>query len=69
MTYTMTCTCGDTMSMDAESRSEAVMKFKDMMTQEMLDSHWTEKHSSDTMPKPSLDEAHAMIDQMVEPKE
>lgn len=62
MTYSMTCTCGDVMTVDGQSREEAVEKMKDMMTQEMLDQHWQEKHAQDEMPKPTIEQAHIMID-------
>ncbi len=58
----MTCTCGDVMSVDAANREEAVMKMKEMMTQEAVDAHWAEKHATDQMPKPTLEQVHAQID-------
>ena len=63
----MTCSCGDTMSMDAESRDEAVGKFKAMMTEDAIKAHWAEKHAGSTDPMPSVADCHAMIDQTVEP--
>ncbi len=42
--FSMTCSCGDVMSVDAESREEAVTKMKGMMTQEAIDAHCAEKH-------------------------
>jgi hypothetical protein len=62
--YTMTCTCGHTMTMEAASREEAVTKFQAGMTQQVLDDHMRQYHKPDE-PKPTLEQAHAMIDQMV----
>lgn len=63
MTYAMTCTCGDVMSVDAQSRDEAVMKLKEMMGEEAISKHFEEKHSGQT--PPSVAETHAMIEQNV----
>ena len=58
----MTCTCGDTMTMEGETREEAVGKFKAMMTQEMIDAHMAEKHPGQSM---SAAETQASLDQQV----
>ncbi len=42
--FSMTCSCGDKMAIDAENRDEAVSKMKAMMTQEAIDAHCAEKH-------------------------
>ena len=57
--FSMTCTCGDIMSVDAETREEAVTMMKGMMTQTAIDAHCAEKH-----PDMKLTEAqvHADID-------
>lgn len=65
MKYSMKCTCGDVMTVDAASKDEAVTKFKEMMDQKALDTHWSEKHPNDTMPKPTLEQSHMMIEQSV----
>ena len=62
--FSMTCTCGHTMTMDAANRDEAVAKFKAGMTQEALDQHFRERHQP-TEQKPTLAQAHASIEQMV----
>ena len=59
--YLMTCTCGDVMNVEADSREDAVMKMKDMMNAEMVEQHMAEKHPGD--PVPSQQEIHAMIEQ------
>jgi hypothetical protein len=62
--FSMTCTCGHTMTMDAGTRDEAVSKFRAMMTQEMLDEHMRQYHQPNEQ-KPTLEQAHAMIGQQV----
>lgn len=62
--YAMTCSCGHTMSIEAQSRDEAVAKFTAFMTQEALDQHMAQLHPP-AEPKPTLTQAHAMISQMV----
>jgi hypothetical protein len=62
--FSMTCTCGHVMTMEADNRDEAVGKFKAFMTQEALDEHMRQRHSP-SEPKPTLEQAHTMIEQMV----
>lgn len=64
MTYSMQCTCGHVLSVDAESREDAVAKMKEMMTQDALEAHLKQYHKPDE-PVPTLEQSHAMIDQMV----
>lgn len=63
MTYSMTCTCGDVMSVEAENREEAVGKLKGMMSAEAIASHFAEKHSG--QPVPSKEQSDTMVEQMV----
>ena len=65
MKYSMTCTCGHDMSVDADSKEEAITKLTEMMTQEELDKHWADNHANDMGPKPTLEQSHAMIAQTV----
>ena len=62
--FSMTCTCGHTMTLEAASRDEAVGKFKAGMTQAALDDHFRQHHSP-TEQKPTLLQAHSVIEQMV----
>lgn len=64
-TYTMTCTCGDTIPMDAPDRNAAVAKFKAMMTTDMVAGHMKEKHPGE--PVPPVSQVHAMIETQVQP--
>ncbi|MEK7560366.1 MAG: hypothetical protein AAB539_00205 [Patescibacteria group bacterium] len=66
-TYTMKCSCGDTMPVEAETRSDAVAKLQGMMTAEMIASHMAEKHQGE--PLMSVADCHAMIERDLEPKE
>ena len=59
----MTCSCGDTMQMEAENREEAVSKFKAMMTEDAIKSHMAEKHPG--LPVMSVAECHAQIEKDV----
>ena len=62
--YSMTCSCGHIMSMEAATRDTAVGMFKSMMTQQMLDEHWTAMHKP-TETKPTLEQTHMGIQTMV----
>ena len=62
--YKMACSCGDTMTVEAADRDEAVQKLKDMMDQAAIDAHMAEKHPGD--PVMSVAECHAMIEEQVE---
>ena len=48
--YSFKCTCGDDMSVEAESMEEAKTKFKEMMTEEAAKAHFAEKHEGEDMP-------------------
>jgi len=57
----MTCTCGQEMTVDANSKEEAVEKLKGMMTEDAIAQHCAEKHPGE--PVPSKEQADAMIEQ------
>ena len=63
--FSMTCSCGDTMTVEAESREEAVRQFKSMMDEVGIKAHMTEKHPGE--PVISVAECHAMIEKQVVP--
>ena len=67
MKYTMKCSCGDTMSMDAKNRPEAVTKFKKMMTKQAIDAHMKENHKKG-QPIPTVEQCHAGIEKDVLPR-
>ena len=60
--YSMTCTCGEVMTVDAGSREAAASMLKAGMTQPAIDAHMQEHHKAGD-PKPTLEQVHAMIDQ------
>jgi hypothetical protein len=62
--YSMTCTCGDTVSVDAESREDAVSKMTAMMTPEAVAQHYAEKHAGQEVP--SAEQEVAMIEETVQ---
>lgn len=59
--FSMTCSCGDTMTVEADSREEAVSKMKGMWDEAAVTKHMTEKHPGE--PMISVADAHAQIDQ------
>lgn len=63
--FKMACPCGDTMTVDAMDRDEAVMKLKGMMDESALAAHMKEKHPGE--PMMSLADCHAMIERDVMP--
>ena len=65
MKYSMKCSCGDVMDMEASNRNEAVQKFKNMMTQDAINAHMTEKHPG--QPSMTVAACHAMIEKEVTP--
>lgn len=60
MTYSMACSCGHEMKVDADSREAAVAKMQGMMTQAELDKHMAKYHKEDE-PEPTLKQVHAQI--------
>jgi hypothetical protein len=63
--FSMTCSCGDTMNVEAASREEAVAKIKAMMTEEAIAQHMAEKHPGE--PVISISDCHAMIEKNMQP--
>lgn len=65
MQFSMTCSCGQVMSVAAASREEAVEKMKGTMDEAAVAAHMAEKHASE--PALSVDEVRAAIDQNLQP--
>lgn len=61
MKYSMTCTCGEKMSVEAANREEAIEKLKAMAGEEATAQHMADKHPGD--PVPTQEQVAAMIDQ------
>ncbi len=62
--FGMTCTCGETMNVDAPNRDQAVSMLQGGMTQEALDAHWSAHHNGDPQ-KPTIEQLRGMIGQVV----
>jgi hypothetical protein len=58
--FQMTCSCGDVMKVEAETREEGVTKMKEMMDQTAIEKHCAEKHAD--QPVMTVEEVHASID-------
>lgn len=63
--FTMVCSCGDPMTVEAETREEAVAKLQGMMTEEAIAAHMTDKHPGEQQ-IPSVADVHAQIAQRLE---
>lgn len=61
--YSMTCSCGHTMTVDAVTRSEAAQKLKAIMTPDAIAKHLAERHPG--QPVLPVSQVHAMIEQNV----
>lgn len=61
MTYEMKCNCGETVSVKAANRSEAIRKVKELMTKDAIKEHMESEHPGQPVPTP--EEAHARIEQ------
>ena len=59
-TFQMKCSCGDTVTVDAEDRDEAVSKVKAMFDEAGIAAHMEEKHPGE--PVMSVADCHAMIE-------
>lgn len=59
--YTIECTCGHDLKVQAEDREEAVAKAKGIMNEGGIADHYEEYHKGE--PVPSVDEVHAHIAQ------
>jgi predicted RNase H-like HicB family nuclease len=61
MTYSMTCSCGDVMSVQGGTREEAVKNLKGVMNEKTVAEHMKLKHPGEEVP--SVEQVYAMIDQ------
>ena len=62
--FSMTCTCGHEMIVDAPNREAAVSMMQAGMTQEALDAHMKEFHKPGEQ-APTLEQSRAMIAQVL----
>ncbi len=61
MTYSMTCSCGDIMTVKGGTRAEAVRNMKALMNEATLYEHMAQKHISDAVP--TIEQVHTVIEQ------
>lgn len=61
MSYTMNCSCGDSMTIEAENKEQAVAKLADIMNEDSIARHMELNHPGE--PIPSTEQTHAMIEQ------
>ncbi len=61
MTYEMKCDCGKTVTVEASNKDEAVHKVKEIMNEEAIKEHMASEHPG--QPVPTVEQAHAMIEQ------
>ena len=61
MKYSMQCTCGHTITVDAESKEDAISQIKGVMTPNEIAKHMDQKHKGQAIP--SNDQVYAMITQ------
>ncbi len=59
--YSMTCSCGDVMKLEASSREDAIEKLQGMMTADAIKGHMMEKHPGDAIP--TVEQIHGQIAQ------
>ena len=62
-TYSMTCSCGEVMTAEANSRDEAVKTLQGYMTADSIAQHMKDHHKADE-PIPSVEQVHGMIAQL-----
>ncbi len=63
--FSMTCTCGHVMDVDAETREDAVAKMKATMNEEAVAQHMAEKHPGE--PPMTVAQVHAGIEASLAP--
>lgn len=59
--YSMTCSCGDAMNVEAASRPEAVSKLQGIMNEDAIKGHMIQRHPGD--PFPTVAQIHGQIAQ------
>lgn len=61
MTYSMTCSCGDVMTVQGGTRAEAVKNLKAAMNEKSVKEHMSQKHPGEEVP--TVEQVYAMIEQ------
>jgi hypothetical protein len=62
--YSMTCSCGYQMSLEAPNRNAAVSQLQSMMDARGIEQHFAEHHKPDEQ-RPTVEQVHGMIEQLV----
>jgi hypothetical protein len=62
--FSLTCTCGHTEILEASDRNAAVQMFRSGMTEQAINGHFRQYHKPGE-PKPSVEQAKAMVTQFV----
>lgn len=60
MTYSMTCSCGDVMSIDAGTRAEAINNLKATYNAKSVAEHMKQHHPGEKVP--TVEEVYVMIE-------
>jgi predicted RNase H-like HicB family nuclease len=60
MTYSMTCSCGDVMTVQGGTREEAVRNMKEATTEKAVTEHMKQKHPGEKVP--TVEEIRGMIE-------
>ncbi len=61
MTFSMTCSCGDIMTVKAGSREKAVRNMKSLLNEARVYEHLAQKHIGGSVP--TIEQVHASIEQ------
>lgn len=60
MTYTMSCSCGDVVTVEGGTREEAVKNLKKRMTEQAVAEHMKQKHPGEKVP--TCEQIRSMIE-------
>lgn len=60
MTYTMSCSCGDVVTVEGTTREEAVKNLKKKMTEQAVAEHMKQKHPGEKVP--TCEQIRSMIE-------
>ena len=61
MTYSMTCSCGDVLTVKGRTRAKAVRHMKALLSEPKLYEHLAQKHIGDSVP--TIQQVHAIIEE------
>ncbi len=61
MTFSVTCSCGETMTVKAGSREKTVRNMKSLFNETKVYEHMAQKHIGDAVP--TIEQVHSVIEQ------